>query len=164
MGRIDPAGLDALVQAVGGFGIDTILVQNQAAKRRLDVSAGTAKTIVEIEVAKRCIDVVPPQQADRTATEPYAFGITRRTGNHALDISVLIDFLRRLFGWGGFAVGRGAVGRLRQRRGTQRRRRRSNEEGRSTNPPGNAKLAKTHDFRLRLEPDDAKCAIRWPAN
>lgn len=116
MGRVDPAGLNALVQAVRSFGIDAAFVQNQAAEGRLDVPAGAAKSIVKIEMAEGRVDIVAPEQADRPATKPDAFGITGGTGDRALDVGVLVDFLRRLLGGGGFAAGRGSVGRLRQGR------------------------------------------------
>ena len=127
MSGIDPAGLDALVEAVGRLGIDAVLVQYQAAEGRLDVSAGTTKPIVEIEVTEGGIDVVAPEQADSTPTEPDAFGIAGGPGNRTLNIRVLIDLLGRFFGRGGFAVGRGIVGRLRQCRKAQWNRYRSKE-------------------------------------
>ena len=73
--RIDPARLDPAIQAVGGLRIDAAFVQDQAAKRRLNVAGRTAKPVVKIEVAKRRVDVVSPEQADHAAAEPDALGL-----------------------------------------------------------------------------------------
>src|ERR1700675_5003089 len=68
--RIDPARMDAAVQAIGRLRIDGVGVQYQAPERRLDVSAGTAEPVVEIEMAEGGIEIVTPQQADDPAAEP----------------------------------------------------------------------------------------------
>src|ERR1700722_4862208 len=81
-------------------------MQQQAAERSLDMGAGTAKTIVQIEVAKRGVQIVAPKQADHSPAEPDAFRITLRTIQRLLGFGKLIDLLRRLVG------GRGLVGRL----------------------------------------------------
>jgi len=63
------------VQAPRHLVIDLSAEPGQAAKRRLDVSAGTTEAVVEIEVAKGGIEVVAPYQADHAAAEPDAFGV-----------------------------------------------------------------------------------------
>ncbi len=50
-----------------------------AAERRLDVAAGAAEPVVEIEMAEGGVEIVPPHQADHAAAEPDAFGIAGRT-------------------------------------------------------------------------------------
>src|SRR5271169_4706198 len=73
--RVDPAGVDPAVQAVGSLRIDRVSVQNQAPERRLDVPARAAEPIVEIEMAKGSIEIVAPEQADHTAAKPDAFRV-----------------------------------------------------------------------------------------
>jgi hypothetical protein len=77
-GRIDPAGVDAAVERIGDLGIDLATKSGQTAERRLDVAAGAAKTVVQIEMAKRGVEVVAPHQAHDAAAEPDAFGVSGR--------------------------------------------------------------------------------------
>src|ERR1700728_1688452 len=81
-------------------------MQQQTAERSLDMGAGAAKTIVQIEVAKRGIQIVAPEQADHPPAEPDTFRIALRTTQRLLGFGKLIDLLRLLVG------GRGLVGRL----------------------------------------------------
>ena len=97
--QIDPAGLDPGVKAVGGLRIDVASVQNQAAERRLDVSARTAESIVEVEMAEGGVEIVAPQQADHAAAEPHTFGIARRPVERLLRFGKLVDLLRLLAGF-----------------------------------------------------------------
>src|SRR5579859_7575188 len=60
-GRVDPAGTDPAVEAVGRLGVDAVGMQDQAAERRLDMTGRAAEAVIEIEVAKRRLDVVAPQ-------------------------------------------------------------------------------------------------------
>src|SRR4029079_4757309 len=50
----------------------------QAAERRLDMAAGAAEAVVEVEMAKGGIEVIPPHQPDHAPAEPNAFGIAGR--------------------------------------------------------------------------------------
>src|SRR5579862_9550468 len=70
--RIQPAGIDPPVEAVGRLRVDAVGMQDQAAERRLDMTRRTAEPVVEIEVAKCRLDIVAPQQADHAAAEPDA--------------------------------------------------------------------------------------------
>ena len=94
--------------AVKGFShlwVDLPAKAGQAPKCRLDVTARTAKAIVQIEVAQGGVDVVQPHQAHHTAAEPDAFGVAGRA----------IDGLRRLGEFVGLAlVVLGPVRRLRR--------------------------------------------------
>ena len=105
---VDPAGIDPTVEAVGGLRIDAAGVQNQAPERSLNVVAGAAETVIEVEVAKRGFEVVAPQQAHHSSAEPHAFWIAGRTADLLLGLGILIDLGRFL---GGFlTVGRSLVG------------------------------------------------------
>ena len=59
--RIDPARMDPSVEAIGGFGINCIGMQNQAAECHLDMAARTAETVIKVEVAKGRVQIVAPK-------------------------------------------------------------------------------------------------------
>jgi len=69
----------------------------------------TTEAIVKVEVAKRGVQIVTPQQADNPPAEPYAFRITRRAVYGLLSLGKFISLLclllavggRRLIGWFG---------------------------------------------------------------
>src|SRR6185312_10932273 len=92
-------------------------MQDQAAERGLDMAGRTAEPVVQIEVAKRRLDIVAPQQADDAAAEPDAFRIAGRSVHGLLDLGILLDLLgrrrsrcrrcRRLFGALGIAAALG---------------------------------------------------------
>ena len=88
--------MDPAIEAIGGFGIDRIGVQNQAAKRHLDVAAWAAEPVIQIEVAKGRVQIVAPKQTDDPPAKPYAFWIACRPVQGALRLSKFIDFLRFL--------------------------------------------------------------------
>ena len=102
--RIDPAGVDAAVEGFGHLGVDLAAKAGQAAEGRLDMAAGAAEPVVEIEMAERGIEVVAPHQADHAAAEPDAFGVAARA----------VDGLGRLDEFVGLAlvvlVGVGGIG------------------------------------------------------
>src|SRR3974390_1852669 len=58
--RIDPTRMDPSVEAIGGFGINCIGMQNQAAECHLDMAARAAETVIKIEVAKGRVEIVAP--------------------------------------------------------------------------------------------------------
>jgi hypothetical protein len=90
---IDPTGMHPAIEAIGSFRIDRIGVQDQTAERRLDVSAGAAKTVVQIEMAERGIEVIAPEQTDDPAAQPNAFWIAGRSIENALGFGEFVDFL-----------------------------------------------------------------------
>ena len=47
----------------------------EAAERRLDMAAGAAETVIEVEMTKGGVQIVAPHQADDAAAEPDAFRI-----------------------------------------------------------------------------------------
>src|SRR5579864_5023682 len=108
--RVDPAGMDPAVQAVGRLRIDGVSVQNQAPKRRLDVPAWAAEPIVEIEMAKGGIEIVAPEQADHATAKPDAFRVAGWPAQGALGFRELVDLLR--FFAGLLAGGRWLLGGL----------------------------------------------------
>ena len=94
--------MDAAVQASRHLGIDLAAKPGQAAERRLDVAAGAAEPVVEIEVAERGIEIVAPHQAHHAAAEPDAFRVAGRA----------VDGLRGLDEFVGLAlVVLGGIGR-----------------------------------------------------
>ena len=106
---IDPAAMDAAVQRVRDLGIDLAAKPGQATERRLDMAAGTAETVVQIEVTKGGIEVVEPHQTYDPATEPDAFGVSRRAiedlgGFGELVGLVLVGFLGGVGRLGAFAA------------------------------------------------------------
>src|SRR5947209_6289665 len=58
-GRVDPASVHTAVQGLGDLGIDLGAEAGQTAERGLDVAAGAAETVVQIEVAEGGIEVIP---------------------------------------------------------------------------------------------------------
>src|SRR5215471_7846105 len=85
--------MDPSVKAVGGFGIDRVGVQNQAAERHLDMAARTAEAVIEVEVAKGGIKIVAPEQADDPPAKPHAFRVASGTIECLLGLGKFIDFL-----------------------------------------------------------------------
>ena len=67
-----------LFSGLGDLGIDLAAKPGQAAERRLDMAAGAAEPVVEIEVTKGGIEIVEPHQAHDAAAEPDAFGVSGR--------------------------------------------------------------------------------------
>ena len=75
----------ACTRALSGFRrfpVD-IALADDAAEGRLDMAAGAAEAVVEIEMAEGGIEIVAPQQADHAAAQPDAFGIPGRAGDRA---------------------------------------------------------------------------------
>lgn len=70
--------MNPAVERLGHLRIDLAAKTGEAAERRLDVAAGAAETVVEIEVAKRGIEIVEPHQAHYAAAEPNTFGVSGR--------------------------------------------------------------------------------------
>jgi hypothetical protein len=87
---INPAGVNPSAQALRHLGIDLIGKTHQATERRLDVAAGTAKPVIQIQMAKRRIEVVPPHQYDHSPAKPNAFGVSRGTIDGLLRFDKLV--------------------------------------------------------------------------
>ncbi len=103
--RIDPAGVDAVVEAPRHLVVDLAPEPGQAAEARLDMAAGAAEAVIEVEMAEGGIEVVQPHQADHAAAEPDAFRIAGRAINGLLGLDefgrLALVFLDRI---GGLAV------------------------------------------------------------
>ena len=69
--------MDAAVQRVRGFQVGDAKARDTA-ECRLDVAARAAETVVQIEVTKSGIEIVPEHQADRPLAKPNALGIAGR--------------------------------------------------------------------------------------
>src|SRR5262249_15149279 len=88
--------MDPAIEAIGGFWVDRICVQNPAAERHLGVAALAAETVINVEVPKGGVQIVAPKQTDAPPAKPYAFWIACRPVQGALRLSKFIDFLRFL--------------------------------------------------------------------
>ncbi len=94
--RVDPAGVHTGAEAFLHLRIDAAL-PDDTAKGRLQMRARTAKPIVQSEVPIRRVEIVPPKQIDRTASEPNAFRLRCRTAEHAGGFGKLIGLLGGFF-------------------------------------------------------------------
>jgi hypothetical protein len=82
--------MDAVGQTLRHLRID-VAVPHETAERHLDMPARAAETIIQIEMAKGCIEIITPEQADNAAAEPDAFRLPRPALDQALGLSELID-------------------------------------------------------------------------
>src|SRR2546425_3709860 len=80
-GGIDPAGVHPCAKAFQRLWVDLPLA-HEATERRLDVTAGAAETVVEIEVAEGGVEIIAPHEVHHAATEPDAFRIRGRPPEH----------------------------------------------------------------------------------
>ena len=67
--------MNLVVQAPRHLVVDLSPKTGQAAEGGLDMAAGAAEPVIEVEMPERGIEVVPPHQADHAAAEPDAFGV-----------------------------------------------------------------------------------------
>ncbi|MEA2899013.1 MAG: hypothetical protein QOJ84_4628 [Bradyrhizobium sp.] len=85
--------MNTSTQAFWCFGVDGAKA-HEAPERRLNVAAGAAKPVIQIEVAERGVEIVAPHQNHHAAAEPDAFRVSGRA----------IDGLRRLDEFIGLAL------------------------------------------------------------
>ena len=105
--------MDAAVQALGNLGVDLAAEAGQAAERRLDVAAGAAEPVVEIEMAEGGVEVVAPHQAHHAAAEPDAFRVAGRAVDGLGGLGEFVGLaLVVLGGVGGCGIGRAPACRL----------------------------------------------------
>lgn len=71
--------MNASVQRFGHLRIDRCTKSGQTAECSLDVAAGAAEAVIEIEVTESGIEVIQPHQAYDTAAEPNALRIAGGT-------------------------------------------------------------------------------------
>ena len=93
--------MDPTVKCLLGLGIDVSL-PDETAEGGLDVGARAAEPIVKVEMAKRGVEIVAPEQRDHTTAEPNAFRVAgrasqkpRRLGNF---VDLFLTFLGRVGG------------------------------------------------------------------
>ena len=113
--RIDPARLNAVTKAPWHLVVDLRAEPGQATKRRLDMSAGTAEPVIEVEVTKRGVEIIPPHQAHHATAEPDAFRVPGRAADRlggfdelvglALIVLGRIGWLRRVCRFAGLVLG-----------------------------------------------------------
>ena len=97
--------MNPAVEGFCDFRIDLPAEAGQATERRLDVAAGTAEAVVQIEMPKRGIEIVEPHQEDHAAAEPDAFRVSGRPADGLRRLDKLISFA---------LVVLGGLGRLRR--------------------------------------------------
>jgi hypothetical protein len=68
-----------VIQAPLYLVIDLGAKPGQTAEGRLDMTAGAAKPVVQVEVAESGVEVVAPHQANDATPQPDTFGIAGRT-------------------------------------------------------------------------------------
>jgi hypothetical protein len=71
--------VNAAVEGLRHLGVDLGAKTGQAAKGCLNVTTWASKTIVNIQMPERGVDIVAPHQSDHAATKPDAFRVTGRT-------------------------------------------------------------------------------------
>jgi len=82
--------MDPAVKGLLNLGIDVSLA-DQAAKGSLNMGAGAAETVVEIEVAESRIQVVAPKEANHPAAKPDTFRITGWAGQNTGGLCYFVD-------------------------------------------------------------------------
>jgi hypothetical protein len=70
--------VNPVVEALLDLVVDLPAKAGQAAKGGLDVAAGAAEPVIEIEMPERGVEVVAPHQADHAAAEPDTFRVAGR--------------------------------------------------------------------------------------
>jgi hypothetical protein len=82
---------------------------HEAPECRLNVAAGAAEAIIEVEMTERGVEIVAPHQHHDAAAEPDAFRVTGRTVDRLRRLDELIRLaliVASRIGWSGLA-GRG---------------------------------------------------------
>ena len=119
--------MDAIVQALLHLVVDLRAKAGETPESRLDVTARAAETIVQIEVTKGGIEVIPPHQANHAPSEPNTFRVTSRTINGLGGLGEFIGLALVVLGGVGCTCGRFA-GLVRGRRRPALGKRRSNAD------------------------------------
>ena len=114
--------MNTSAQAFRCFGVD-VAKAHETPERRLNVAAGTAKPVVQIEMTECGVEIIAPHQDNHAAAEPDAFRVAGRAidGLRRLDEFVGLalavlggigsiggGFARRVLGGRGAALGEGA--------------------------------------------------------
>ena len=82
--------MDAAVERSRHLVVDLGAEPGQAAEGGLDMAARATEPVVEVEVAKRGVEVIQPHQADNATAEPDAFGVAGRAIDHLCRLDELV--------------------------------------------------------------------------
>jgi hypothetical protein len=99
--------MNSAAQRLSHLGIDLAAKPGQAAKRRLDVTAGTAEPVIKIEMPKSSVEIVEPHQTNHATAKPDAFRVSGRATD---GLGCLDEFI------GLFLIFLGGISRGRRRR------------------------------------------------
>jgi hypothetical protein len=78
------------VQRIWSFTVDVPLPDN-AAEGHLNVAGWTAEPLVKVEMTEGGIEILAPQQADHTGSNPKTFGVCGRTAKDLLGLDVCVN-------------------------------------------------------------------------
>ena len=110
------------------------------------MAAGAAEPVVEVEVAERGIEVVPPHQADHAAAEPDAFGIAGRAVDGLRGLDEFVGLALVVLGGVGGIGGRRLAGLVRGGRAALgENAARSDQEGKACN----GEMAQNRTFEIK---------------
>jgi hypothetical protein len=99
--------MNTTAQAVRRFRVDRAKT-DQASKCRLDVTAGAAEPVIQIEVTERGVQIVAPHQDDDAPAKPDAFRVSSRAAERLRRLNEFIGLALIVF----CRVGRSAGGRF----------------------------------------------------
>ena len=107
--------MNTVIQTPWHLIVDLRAEPGQAAKGRLDVSARAAEPIIEVEMAKGGVEIVPPHQPHHAPAKPDAFRVPSRAvdGLGGLDefvgfLLIVLGGIGRIGGWRFAGLIRGA--------------------------------------------------------
>jgi hypothetical protein len=89
--------MNTSTQAFWCFGVDGAKA-HEAPERRLNVAAGAAKPVIQIEVAERGVEIVAPHQNHHAAPEPDAFRVSGRAIDSLRSLDEFIGLALTVFG------------------------------------------------------------------
>jgi len=75
--------MDPAVKGLLGLGIDVSLA-DEATESGLDMGAGTAEAVVQVQMTESRVQIISPKQAYHAAAEPNALRIASRAGQDPL--------------------------------------------------------------------------------
>ena len=98
--------MNLVVQAPRHLVVDLSPKTGQAAEGGLDMAAGAAEPIIEIEVAEGGVEVVAPHQAHDASAEPDAFRVSARAVDGLGRLDEFVGFPLIILGGVGLIAGR----------------------------------------------------------
>jgi len=93
------------VKGLSDLGVDRGAEPHDTAESRLDVPAGAAEALIEVEVTERRVEVVAPHQPDHPPSKPDTFRVSGRTVNRLGRLDELVGLALAFLG----CVGRGRL-------------------------------------------------------